>query len=171
MKAFVVFLPFLLFFAGCAASPEPVEVPAAETETTGSGPEEFFDPGSISQEVKNQTILEVQRFIEDLNAIIRAKDYEGWVSNLGEEYFRYVSSGDFLDQISEQPKLKSQNIQLTSPREYFDLVVVPSRAYDRVDDIEYVTQNRVKAFTVTQNGQRYRLYELEHINDTWKIIN
>jgi uncharacterized protein YigE (DUF2233 family) len=50
-------------------------------------------------------------------------------------------------------------------------VVVPSRANDRVDDIEFASQKRVKAYTVTPNGTRLRLYDLEHIGDQWKIIN
>jgi hypothetical protein len=48
---------------------------------------------------------------------------------------------------------------------------VPSRANDRVDDIEFISQKRVKAYTVSQKGERLRLYDLEKTNEGWKIIN
>jgi len=56
-------------------------------------------------------------------------------------------------------------------------VVVASRAETgvRVDDIEFISLNRVQAFTVTTNraGEevRLRLYDLEKIGNSWTIIN
>jgi hypothetical protein len=140
--------------------PEPVEVPVRE-----------FNPDSISREVFDSTKTEVQLFIQDLNSIIRSRDYDTWISHLGDEYFAEKSSSDYLAQISEQPRLKTQKIVLNSAQDYFIHVVVPSRANDRVDDIEFVSPTRVKAYTVTSNGQRLRLYDLESEGNTWKIIN
>jgi hypothetical protein len=142
------------------APPEAVEIPAEE-----------FNPGSISQAVFDSTKIDVQHFIQDLNSIIRSRDYNTWTSHLGDEYFAEKSSPAYLAQISEQPRLKTQKIVLNSPQDYFIHVVVPSRANDRVDDIEFVSPTRVKAYTVTANGQRLRLYDLESEGNTWKIIN
>jgi hypothetical protein len=50
-------------------------------------------------------------------------------------------------------------------------VVVPSRTKDRVDDIEFIGQNRVKAFTINNKGQKLRLYDLEKTASGWKIAN
>jgi hypothetical protein len=164
----------VIFLAVCAMScrtkpalnEDPVPVTAAPQPE-----EEEFDPGSISQEVFDSTKVDVQQFIADLNQIIRRKDYETWVFHLGSDYFTKMSSPENLAQISEQPRLKTQKIVLTSPYDYFIYVVVPSRANDRVDDIEFISPTRVKAYTVTPNGQRLRLYDLENSENTWKIIN
>jgi hypothetical protein len=67
--------------------------------------------------------------------------------------------------------LKNQKIVLKSLEDYFLYVVVPSRANDRVDDIEFIGQNRVKAYTITSKGQRLRLYELEKTAGNWNIVN
>jgi hypothetical protein len=147
-------------------------VDSGQAQGSGSfGTVEDFDPGSISEEKFASTKAEVQRLIENLNQIIRARDYEAWVSHLGTEYFAEKNSPAYLAQISEQPRLKTQKIVLNSAQDYFTHVVVPSRANDRVDDIEFVSPTRVKAYTVTANGQRLRLYDLENSGNAWKIIN
>ncbi|QQO08141.1 hypothetical protein [Breznakiella homolactica] len=133
--------------------------------------EEEFDPSTIPQEVFDSTKIDVQELIQNLNSIIRSRDYDTWVSYLGKDYFAAISSPDYLAQISESARLKTQRIVLRTPQDYFQYVVVPSRANDRVDDIEFIGQNRVKAYTITPNGQRLRLYNLEKNADGWKIIN
>jgi hypothetical protein len=148
-------------------APAPVQTaPAPEVKK-----EETFDPGSISQEIFDSTKVDVQHFIEDLDKIVRGRDYNAWVSHLGSTYLEEINSPEYLARISEQPRLKTQKIVLNSARDYFVNVVVPSRANDRVDDIEFVTQTHVKAYTVTPGGQRLRLYDLESSGNTWKIIN
>jgi hypothetical protein len=178
-------MPFsflLILSLASACKTEPAVPPAAEVEVVSEitpAPEEviivedeaFFDPQSITEEVFNATKLDVQEYIGELNKIIRAKDYDSWVSNLGPEYFAHISSPAYLDQISDSVRLKALNIRVTTPQEYFSYVVVPSRANDRVDDIEFVSQKRVKAFTVIDRTQRLRLYDLELIDNGWKIIN
>ncbi|GHV60754.1 hypothetical protein AGMMS49587_03170 [Spirochaetia bacterium] len=131
----------------------------------------IFDPGNVPREVYNYTKLDVQNFIEKLNRIIRARNYEGWVANLKEDYFNEKNSPEYLLKVSAQPRLKTQGVVLTNARDYFIHVVVPSRSRDRVDDIEFINQRRVKAYTITVNGQRLRLYDLEHENGAWKIVN
>lgn len=162
----------LLFSCGTASAPPPPPVqPSPPVSPVDTDDEDSFDPGTITAELFNSTKIEVQKFIEDLNSIIRAKNYDAWVSNLGKAYFTEKSSPEYLAQVSEQPRMKTQKIVLAGPQDYFIQVVVPSRANDRVDDIEFVTQKRVKAYTVTPNGTRLRLYDLENIDNHWKIIN
>jgi hypothetical protein len=153
------------------SEPEPEPIPAEAVSQPAPEAEAEFDPGSISQEVFDSTKVDVQRFIEELNRIIRNRNYDVWVSHLGDDYFTEKSSPEYLAQISEQPRLKTQKIVLTTAHDYFVHVVVPSRQNDRVDDIEFVSPTRVKAYTVTPNGQRLRLYDLESSGNTWKIIN
>jgi hypothetical protein len=180
MKWIPFFLTLLLSLA-FACKTEPVPQPAeTAVESPGTAPapaeliveeEASFDPLSISQEVFDTTKSDVQQFIGELNTIIRARDYTAWVAHLGEDYFAHISSPEYLARISEQPRLTTQKIQVTNAQEYFTHVVVPSRANDRVDDIEFVSQRRVKAYTLTDANMRLRLYDLEWIDDGWKIIN
>ena len=146
---------------------EPV-VPEDEDDVTI---DEHFDPSTITVEVFNSTKTEVQQLIEKLNQIIRSRDYEGWVSFLSKEYREKLSAEEYLQTISASPVLVKQRISLKSLEDYFTHVVVPSRANDRVDDIEFIGQNKVKAFTLSAKGVRLRLYELEKNGEGWKIAN
>jgi hypothetical protein len=179
MKQIFILLIIVLFipFFSCGSAPEeipeaqpeepaPVEIPVEEPAE-----EEVFDPLSISQEVFDTTKNDVQKLILDLNQIIRAKNYNTWVSHLGKAYLDKISSEEFLASVSAQPYLKNNKIVLTSAKDYFEKVVVPSRANDRVDDIAFVTQTRVKVYTINDKGERLRLYDLENLGDGWKIIN
>ena len=130
-----------------------------------------FDPSSISQEEKDTAKIEIQQLIQELNGIIRAKNYNAWVSYLDPNYFSVISSAEYLDRISKSTVLVKQKITLRSAKDYFTHVVVPSRTNDRVDDIEFESQNRVKAYTVNNKGEKLRLYDLEKSGSDWKIIN
>ncbi|MDR1373918.1 MAG: hypothetical protein LBJ24_03000 [Treponema sp.] len=148
-------------------------VPAAQTAASVDvdGDPDTFDPSSISQDIYDSTKSDVQHLIEELNGIIRSKNYNAWKSYLDEDYLADISSSEYLRRISDTAAMKSQKIVLRVPEDYFNYVVVPSRANSRVDDIEFITQRRVKAFTVTEKGQRLRLYDLERSGNGWKIIN
>jgi len=156
---------------------KPTGVPEVRLETTTNQTttepveESTFDPASISQEVFDTTKGEVQALIEKLNQIIRNKDYESWVQYLSPGYRAVLSDSDFLKNVSESSRLKNQKIVLKNLEDYFLYVVVPSRANDRVDDIEFISKNRVKAYTITNKGQRLRLYELEKTAGNWNIVN
>ncbi len=158
-----------------APEPLPVEEPAeekaepiSETKTVASVP---FDPKTITKEVFDSTKTDVQELIVRLNAIIRAKDYERWVTFLGKDYRAGLSDPSFLQRISNSTILRKQRITLRELRDYFIYVVVPSRANDHVDDIEFIGQNRVKAFTMDSKGRRLRLYDLEKTPTGWEIVN
>jgi len=181
-------LAFILFFS-CGTAPtvettqeeislvtvieEPRQVEEPVTPVTVVVEEN--NPNIVSQEYYISTKEEVQRFIEELNLIISSGNYNAWRNALSPEYFAEISSEENLQQISEQPAMRTRRIVLRTAEDYFVNVVVPSRANSRVDDIEFVDRNRVKAFTITTNRageeQKLRLYDLEKIGNTWKIIN
>jgi hypothetical protein len=163
----------------CKSGPGRIDPPAQSVsgDTPGStaSPNEpaAFDPSTISKEVFDSTKTDVQHLIEDLNGIIRAKNYKAWTSHLGEAYVRAKSDPEFLAETSAilmESRIESRRRVLNSLEDYFLNVVVPSRQNDRVDDIEFVGENRVKAYTITDKG-RLRLYDLENPGDGWKIIN
>ncbi len=128
-----------------------------------------FDPNSISVELKESTFFDVKAFIGKLNSIIQAKNYEEWLAELTQEYRDYYSSAETLARISDAAVLKRQKIVLNSLKDYFIHVVYPSRQKDRVDDIEFIDESRIRAITLNVKGERLVLYNLEKIDDTWKI--
>jgi hypothetical protein len=133
-----------------------------------------FDRTSITQEEFNSTKEEMQVLIEEINRVIRAKDYNKWVSYLADDFIWIINSQDYLTEISQTSGgLKSRNIVLKTPEDYFIHVVVPSRENVRVDprldDIEFLSHNRVKAFTVNARKQRLRLFEFVRVGNNWKI--
>ncbi len=164
----------------CASQPEPAPV-AAEPEAvveivvpeaaspSVAVPAAPFDPASVTVEMKQATFFDVRALIQGLNSIIQAKDYESWSSALTAEYRDHYSSKETLARISDAPVLKRQGIALRSLQDYFIHVVYPSRQNDRVDDIEFIDANRIRAITINAKGERLVLYNLEKIGDTWKI--
>jgi len=175
----VVFLAVLCLFVSCGSS--------SKTKPTDNNNEKkneewvyvqtgtTFNPNQISKEQYAATMEDVRHFIEELNLIISRKDYSSWKAELSPEYFKKISSSENLRQVSELPAMKTRKITLKSVNDYFNYVVVPSRANSRVDDIEFISENRVKAFTIMTNAsgeeQRLRLYDLEKTGDIWKIID
>ena len=155
------------------AEPLPQEKTVPEVSAPPPPEEKGFDPGTISKEAYDNTKFEIQHLIEDLNKIIRARNYNSWLTYLSEDYRREINSKEFRDDLVE--KFPAFRGRINNARDYFTNVVVPSRANDHVDDIEFVSENRVKAYTIfiTRDNQRQRviLYNLELIDGKWQIIN
>ncbi|GMO53364.1 MAG: hypothetical protein Ta2G_11300 [Termitinemataceae bacterium] len=129
-----------------------------------------FNPAAITPEVFLATKNDVIDFVNRLNVIIKNQNYAAWSDHLSASYLQSISAPDFLKAKSNTEILRSKNIVLETPRDYFFNVVVPSRYHDRVDDISFISQNRVKAYTLVK-GQRLRLYDLEKVKGEWYILN
>jgi len=130
---------------------------------------------TVSQAFYDATKDDVQHFIEELNQIIRSRNYNAWRATLSDDYFRVISSQANLQEWSNSSIMRQQRVVLRTAEDYFLYVVVPARQNSRVDEIEFISANRVKAFTVSVNraGEEewLRLYDLEKTENTWKIIN
>ena len=167
---------------------EETEVEQAEAEQeliADLEEEEVFNPESISEVVYTRTLAEVQTLIAELNRIIRAQNYNLWTTFLSESYFAEINSSDFLEARADELFRRDQVVasargvnpnqvqrrNLANARDYFIHIVVPSRQNDRVDAITFVTDNQVTAYTVDARGNRLILYNLEVINNEWKIVN
>jgi hypothetical protein len=159
---------------GPAPKPAPEPVPIAKqapspATTVQTQDQPAFDPAKITEEVKTATFVDVRALIDSLNQIIRHQDYDAWISHLTPEYIDFYSDPLILAKYSEYPIIKNKGIKLQTLKDYFINVVYPSRQNDKVDDIEFVREDLIKAITVSPKGERNILYMLEKQDDAWKI--
>ncbi|GHV77286.1 hypothetical protein AGMMS49942_21070 [Spirochaetia bacterium] len=188
MKAFLAILLLLSTFSCTTNTPEPqqgvilpqdpafpapvqITVPAPGPGT--SADQIPFDPRSISSKEFEDARSEIALLIEEINRVIRANNYTKWLTYLSDDFIATINSPEYLDRISKTSRqLTMQRIVLKTPQDYFKQVVVAARqgiSLDaHLDDIEFVSHTRVKAYTVKGN-QRLRLFEFVKSRGTWKI--
>jgi hypothetical protein len=174
--ALLIIACFVVFLGSCSTTsvtPSQSPVPSATQEPSApvipSATPAAFDPNNVSKEMYQLTLDEIKAFVQGLNEIIKKKDYEAWLSNLTEEYIAYLSDPKYLTELSQQPALKLRSITLSSLKDYFLYVVVPSREDYNVSDIKFIDQNHITVFVVDKKGNSLALYYLEKIGDVWKI--
>jgi hypothetical protein len=130
--------------------------------------EQQEDEFVVSEEVFAQTFSDVEALINELNKTIRNKNYDKWLTFLTEEYKDYYSSPGVLREISKKPTMQKYDIRLTTLKDYFTYVVVPSRSNARLDDLVFEDNNHVKAIMIFDE-QRVILYRLVKVDGEWKI--
>jgi hypothetical protein len=127
--------------------------------------------GGLEQESYEEIFKEVKAFIENLNTVIKNKNFSKWRDTLTVERLKEISSPEFLTRMSQTPSMKSMKRVLKGPEDYFLYVVVPSRANSQVDKIEIIDNNKVRAiFMNTRKETTELLYELVKDGNLWKII-
>ena len=152
-----------------ALPPVQLEIIQIIEELSPTPEESDYVPMIVSEEVYITTKSDIQHLIEDLNRMIRAGNYNAWLTYLSDSYRVRINSKEFIDDLKiRYPVFRTR---INSSRDYFNVIVVPSRANDRVDDIEFKTETLVTAYTLDRNKNRLILYDLENIDGAWKIIN
>ncbi len=141
----------------------PDERAEAYNEKTAEA-EEF----EVSEELYEETFSEIEQVIADLNRVIAERDYEAWRELLTDRFVEVHSDADILERRSESPVLQRRGILLETLQDYFEYVVVPSRANARLDDLRFLDDNRVEALMEIR-GQEILLYQLKRKNASWKI--
>jgi hypothetical protein len=148
---------------------QPALVVPVQPEPPPPQPEPFINQFNITQEVFETTKADIQALVEDLNGIIRAGNYNVWLTYLGDDYRRKINSREFLNELIEKyPAFKGR---INNARDYFMYVVIPARANDHVDDIEFLAENEEKAYTRDDKGQTLVLYFFKNRDGKWKIEN
>jgi hypothetical protein len=129
----------------------------------------IFDTDAIAYIVFNDTKKDVINFVNRLNSIIKARKYNEWRRYLDDDYYNFINSPEYLQAASNSGILAAKKIVLTNTYDYFINVVIPARSNGRVDDIEFINSDRVKAIAI-YDGARIILYTLEKRQDDWKIV-
>lgn len=149
------------------AEPEPVVEPESEPviEPEAEAEEHSYE---VTQEVYEQTFEEIEAFISELNGVISRRQFERWTGYLSSTYIGTYNDESVLSEINQYPQLKDNDIILKSLKDYFDWVVVPSRSRAVLDDIVFVGEDQVTAYSSFE-GKRAKLYELQRLDGEWKI--
>ena len=126
------------------------------------------DSFEVSEELYRQTFEEIEALIKELNSVISKKQFDRWLGYLSRNYIDIYNSPEQLDEISQYRQLKDNGIYLKTIKDYFDWVVVPSRSKATLDEIVFVGENEVIAYSSFE-GKRAKLYELERIDGEWKV--
>jgi hypothetical protein len=188
VKKKLLTIVFVLIAISCAAPPrqqpsvESVPPDESYSETKDIAPSDFpdtetmdgqsaalFDPSAVTSELYYETKENIVNFINQLNVIIKSQNYNEWLGYLDDDYYDYISSREYLQRISASAILQTKGVVLSDTHDYFINVVVPSRSNSRVDDIEFISGNRVRAITLNK-GRRLLLYDLEKTQNGWKIV-
>ncbi len=171
---------FVAVAATCRTHPEaePLQLPEPALEVTEREPverevpepeEEPQEPEyTVSEELYDETFEEVEEVVAHLNEIIAERDYEAWRGLLTDEFVAVHSDPDRLRRRSESPILRRRSIVLESLQDYFEAVVVPSRADARLDDLRFLDDDRVEALMAV-GDRKILLYQLRRDAATWKI--
>ena len=144
--------------------------------TTDSGNQDnddiLFDDNTpefnVTKELYTQTFGEIEDLIKRLNKIIDSGNFAEWKKYLSSIYIKKFSDSSTLSEYSELPILKDKEIVLKDLNDYFKWVVVPSRSNVRLDELKFVSEDKVIAYMVIENKKTI-LYQLEKIDEKWKI--
>ncbi|MBI9099244.1 MAG: hypothetical protein JEY91_12235 [Spirochaetaceae bacterium] len=184
MKKMILLSLLTLFLFSCkttedstTAEIEPVEqrdeeavlIESAETETIVTEEPEVSEKEGIevSEDLYKKTFDEIEDLINQVTQLIRKRNFNGWKKFLSENYIEMVGSAEHLRKVSESPSLKDV-IELRNLRDYFQWVVVPSRANAKLDEIIFKDEEHVTAYMYIDDN-RTILFQFEIIDGMWKI--
>jgi hypothetical protein len=123
-----------------------------------------------TQVTYDRVFMRVEAVVNELNSVVREKDYARWLTYLSDEYIEEKSDPAFLRELSHQPALVMKRIELKSLKDFFNYVIVPSRVFAKLEKIVFLNEKKVMAMS-TLYGQQVILYTLEKNTESWKICN
>ena len=147
-------------------APQPEKQPEKQPDATVAA--EPAAPVKVSEEVYSRTFGELEALIRQWNAVIARKDYDTWFSTLSRAYIAERSSAAYLAELSRNQKLREKGAVLKTLRDYFLAVVVPARVDAGLDRIEFVSENKVKAYAII-GGDPAILFYVVREDGTWKV--
>jgi hypothetical protein len=144
--------------------PEPVAEEPSPVETVVVPETEFLASGDLYV----RTFEELERQIQEWNAMISRKDYEGWIASLSVAYLAERGDATYLADVSRSRRLRDSGIVLRTLRDYFYAVVVPARVDAALEEIEFVGESKVKAYALV-DGEHAILFYVVWEEGGWKI--
>ena len=129
-----------------------------------------FGEVKITKQDYHDTMNEIKVIVESLNKVAKTKDYVKWLTFLSESYRTDFSKTPTFRVASENLKKKTGGtVKLSSLQDYFKYVFVPSRQNIKVDDIEFLSPQRVNVLMLAK-GRQLLIYDLEKIKGRWLLL-
>lgn len=120
----------------------------------------------VSRETFISDKREILQIISELSDVMENEDYSRWITYIDQDSISYWSQSTVLQKAAS--RLPVKGLKLSSLRDYFYNIFIPSRKGKDVDEIRYLTTDTVKAVHV--NGDTdvvyYTLYKIDGV---WKI--
>lgn len=120
----------------------------------------------VSRETFISDKREILQIISELSDVMENEDYSRWITYIDQDSINYWSQSTVLQKAAS--RLPVKGLKLSSLRDYFYNIFIPSRKGKDVDEIRYLTTDTVKAVHV--NGDTdvvyYTLYKIDGV---WKI--
>lgn len=116
--------------------------------------------------LKENILNELKPVFAEIEQSIYNENFEKWKSLLSKNALSSYNNDKWLKEKTEQSELlRMQNIKLKNIQDYFTYVVIPSRdgKIFEVDDIEIISENKVKTITLLGNIKIVYLFIKEDI--------
>lgn len=165
--------PEIISVAEPVPEPEPEPVPALPPKEVSdeylrsisnlSGEDLVIVPPEVFEEDKNQ----IFQVINELDRIMKKKDFDAWLGYLTPESAEYWSNRHNLLELSRHLFSSDEN-HINNIREYFELFFIPARRGRLVDEIRYVTPDLVKVVQY-KNKTDIIYYFFEKQNNVWLL--
>ena len=126
-----------------------------------------FGEVKITKKHYNDTMDEIKIVVDGLNKITASKDYATWLKYLSDQYKNTYSNPSILKATSDTLPVKG--LKLSTLRDFFNYVFVPSRQKIKVDDIKFLSPVKVNVIMITK-GKELLVYDLEKINEKWLLV-
>lgn len=125
------------------------------------------DAVAISPEVFEDDKNQIFQIINDLDRIMKKKDFNAWLSYLTPESEEYWTNRHNLLELSRH-LFSSDDFHINNIREYFEMFFIPARRGRIVDEIRYVTPDYVKVVQY-KNKTDVIYYFFDKQDDIWKL--
>ncbi|MBR5934500.1 MAG: hypothetical protein IK002_11005 [Treponema sp.] len=104
--------------------------------------------------------------IDELNGIMKDKNYKSWLSYIDQNSINYWSQKKNLSTASKQLPVKG--IQLKNLEDYFNYVFIPSRVGRKIDEIRYLSASSIKAVQV-RGDDVVIFYNFKKVDGEWLV--
>lgn len=123
----------------------------------------------------NITEDELKRLMNNLFTAIEDKiatgDFEGWYNALTKDYKYYINDPKNLKKMSDDSDfLSNRNIKLSSPKDFFQYVVMEARKGKSLKffDYKYVDKFNVKVICLLEDSLKFT-YNFKYEDNSWKL--
>ena len=152
--------------------PEPVLIEKSEEEQEYERSVKQLEGVTVTQEEFNADKAAVLELIDELDEVMKKENYSAWLKYLDEESIKYWSQRSNLQ--TAQKRLPVKGLRLTSLKDYFRYIFIPSRVGRKVDEIRYETDTNVKVVQIRKDDEGHYegdtvYYNLRKINGKWKV--